>query len=143
MEKKMNVNDFVFPVMCVESDFIRIESKYDSLTTTMKAAIKNGMFRDLMIIDSIGNCLQIKDAKKLYGIGFLWGYNIFLNQKIRVELIPDGEPFNLSLDEVRAKVLKVFRGNRSFWASGGNFEEIEQAILNAKTIPEIIDNIPA
>jgi len=139
----MNVSNLNYPLICFAQDDVFIQNSESDLTSCNKLAIKKGFYKDQLLVDSSGIGLEIANAKKLHGIGFLWGYNIFLEQRVRVELIPDGDPFKLSLDEVRAKVLKVFRDNRSFWASGGNFEEIEQAILNAKTIPEIIDSIPA
>lgn len=128
--------------MCIEQDFIRIEKTYDSLTTTMKAGIKNGMFRDLLVIDLIGNCLEIENALKLHGLGFLWGYNCFFNQKVKIKLIPKGEPYSISFQEVKKRAIKTLKANKGFWESGGNFNEILHGVEQAKNISEIIEIIP-
>ncbi len=139
----MNAKNLKYPLLWFSQDLVDVAQAEEGIIVCTRAALHSDFFDNLLLVDANGYAIRIIGAKKLHGVGFLWGYNIFLNQKIRVELIPDGEPFKLSLDEVRAKVLKVLRGNRSFWESGGNFEEIEQAIVDAKAIPEIISSIPA
>jgi hypothetical protein len=55
----------------------------------------------MTVVDSNGTGIKIKDAHKLHGVGLFWGYKLFLNQRIRVELEPSGEPFAVSVAEVR------------------------------------------
>jgi hypothetical protein len=77
-----------FPVLCFYGDLVRTRESYDKLTTTTAAGLKNGYFRDLLLVDSGGRAIRLTDARKLRGIGPFFGYNIFMNQRIKVELEP-------------------------------------------------------
>jgi hypothetical protein len=133
----MKLPSFLFPVLCFWRELIRVTASLNQLTTTTRAGLTNGMFNSLLIVDGQGQAIKIKDAHKLHGIGLFWGYNIFLNQRIRVELEPSGEPFSISVDEVRGLVLKSFH-TRHGWATRGDFEELEANVQKAASIPEII-----
>jgi hypothetical protein len=134
----MNVSDFKFPVICFGPNFcLRIRQDWDSLTITTRAGLKNGLFDHLLIVDSQGCVLSVKNAKKLYGVGRFWGYNIFLNQRIKVELITEDKTIQISVEEVKKYVFKSF-ANWHGWASRGDFGELKKSVANAKTITEII-----
>jgi hypothetical protein len=100
-------------------------------------ALRNGWFENLSVVDSKGIKLSIAGAKKLRGVGFLWGYNIFLNQRIKVELFTKGAPTQASISDVKQLVLNSFRKWHG-WASRGDFDELRDAVKNASSIPEII-----
>ena len=73
----------------------------DALTTCTKVALKNGYFDDLLIVDANGVGYQVKGARKLHGVGPFFGYNIFLNQRIKVELLTDGPRFRFLSTRLR------------------------------------------
>lgn len=132
----MTKPNFEFPVICFFGKFVRVEESFDSLTQTTKTGIKNGIFRDLLIVDSAVTAFHVKDAKKVNGIGFLGGWNIFLNQKIRVELEIEEEPKKTTLDEVKQKVLKCFFAWHG-WSSGGNLPELKKRVQAAASVREL------
>jgi hypothetical protein len=136
----MQEEAFRFPVLCFWRDLIRIRRSWELLTTTTRAGIKNGMFRDLLLVDSDGLAVRVKDAHKLHGVGLFRGYNIFLNQRIKVKLELSGDPFRMQLDDVRQMVLKSFQSRRG-WSSRDDFDELKASIENARSIPEIIERL--
>ncbi|MFH1932549.1 MAG: hypothetical protein ABIN18_13305 [Pseudomonadota bacterium] len=95
-------------------------------------------FENLLLVDSDGNALKVHGAKKICGVGRCWGYNIFLNQRIRAELIFEGEFFPISVDEVRKYVLMSFKRWHG-WATRGDFKELVRSIHKAQSIREIIE----
>jgi hypothetical protein len=131
--RNMNKANIEFPVICFYGKLIRVADSYDSLTRTTKAGVKNGMFRDLFIVDRTETEFYVKDAKKLHGIGIFGGWNIFLNQKIRVQLEIDEEPKKITLDEVKQKVLKSFSSWHG-WSSGGNLPELKRLVQEAASV---------
>lgn len=58
----------------------------EQLKTTNSLAIKNNFFDNASLIDVEGKYFEIKSVRKIKALGFFWGYNIFLNRKIEVEL---------------------------------------------------------
>ena len=133
----MGVDAIKFPVICFWQDLIRIRFDKASLITTTKAGIKNGMFTDLFIVDSDYSGFVVKSAKKLHGVGFLWGFNIFLNQNIRVELTFEGKPRKVALDEIKGRIFQSFQKWHG-WATRGDFDELQEKVRNAQSISEII-----
>ncbi len=63
----------------------------------------------MLIVEASGKAYKVTSAKKLHGVGPFWGYNIFLNQKIKVELLFEGKPFQITADEVKKRVLLSFK----------------------------------
>lgn len=133
----MTVNDLHFPIICFWRHLFRIEKTAESFTTTTKAGLKNRMFENVLVIGSNGQAASVKSAKKLHSIGPFWGFNIFLNQRIKVELFFEGEPFVISVDDVRKRVLSSFRKWHG-WQTRDDFDELKTAIEKASTVAEII-----
>jgi hypothetical protein len=67
----MRETDFNFPVLCFTRDFIRVREDYDTLARTTRAGVKNGMFDNLLVVDSTETAVRVRTAKKLRGIGLL------------------------------------------------------------------------
>jgi len=116
------------------------ENSMDDITTTNVLGLKKGYYNKLTIIDSAGYCFRVRSAEKLHGIGFLHGYNIFLNQRIRVKLSFEGEPFSIPFEEVRVLVLKVMQTppEMHFGDTRGDYEELLEDVKKAQSIREII-----
>jgi hypothetical protein len=134
------LSKLTFPLLCVRGELIRVRTSLDALTTTTKAGLKNGYFRGLVLVDSRGQAVPIKDAHKLRGVGLFWGYNVFLNQRIKVELELSGEPFTVSLNEVKEMVRKSFQRWHG-WSTRDDFEELKAAVESARSISEIIERL--
>jgi hypothetical protein len=134
----MTVNDLKFPVLVFSAQYLYVEMDALSLTTCTKAALRNGYFKGMVIVDSGGFLSKVREAKKLFGLGPFWGYNIFFNQVIRVELMFAAEPSKTTVEEVLLQVLSSFRG-RSAWRSRDDYSSLKSSIEMAPTIVDIID----
>ena len=81
-----SLEDLQFPVLCRSQNLVLIKLTEDELTTCNKLGLKNGWYRGMTVVDSKGTGIKIKDAHKLHGVGLFWGYNVFLNQRIKLAL---------------------------------------------------------
>jgi hypothetical protein len=119
---KRNVLDFTivkFPVIALKSSVIYFGREKDDIVTCTKTALNKGFYKGLKIIDSDGVLFTIKDAKKVETVGPLWGYNIFLNQKLRVELNLAAMYEKVSLEDFKIQILRIINGDKFFWDSDG------------------------
>jgi len=108
----------------------------DDLTQSTKAALRNGYFSGQLIVDSTGKALKVGGAKKLHGVGPFCGYNVFLNQRIKVELQLDGELSQVDLSQTRERVLKALRGSQG-WDAGDDADALIASVEQAKSISDI------
>jgi hypothetical protein len=99
--------------------------------------LKKGHFVGLLIVDSTGKAVRVRNARKLHGIGRFGGYNIFLNQKIRVELELDGALFQMSLHEVKSRLMADFHSDGGHWDSCEDFDDLVSFVRSANAIDEI------
>ena len=126
-----------FPVLCFSQGIVFVKQDLESLSICTKAALRYGYFKNLWLVDLNHHRFNIRSAKKLHGVGRFWGYNLFLNQKIRVELAFKNEQ-SVSLDEIKGAVFKSFR-NWHGWASADNFEELKSTVKAATSVHELIN----
>ena len=133
----MTVTDFSYPVLCFNQGIMEIMPNEDTLTTSNKLGLRRAWYKGLLVIDTHGTTCKVRDAKKLHGVGWFGGYNLFLNQRIKVELVFEGPPFQMSVEEVRQRVLDSFK-RWSGWKTRDDFDELKAAIEHAPSIPEVI-----
>jgi hypothetical protein len=134
---KMTANELTFPVVCFHRHLLRVRNDWDALVTTTTAGVKNGMFDNMLVVDSSGKAIRVKSARKLHGVGLFWGFNPMVGRRIKVELVYDGDLFPMTVDEVRNLVLGSFK-NRHGWQTRGDFDELKAAVEKASTVAEII-----
>ena len=127
-----------FPVVCFHREYALLLRRWDDLTVTTSHALKHGKLRDLLLVDSAGTAVRVGDAKKLHGVGPLGGYDLFLNQKIAVELSFAGEPFRMSLADFKQRLRQSFEEWEG-WESASNFDELEEKVERAASFEEIFD----
>lgn len=75
------------------------------------------------------------------GIGPFWGYNIFLNQNIRLKLVLSVETLELTLPDVKNKVVTAINKERDFWSSGGNINQIRKLVIDSPSIADLIQKL--
>jgi hypothetical protein len=127
-----------YPVLCFSQNLARVKNSSDELTVCSKRALrKGGYFDNMLIVDNLGSGLKIKGAEKLHGVGIFWGYNIFLNQRIKVRLLVDGSLLHVSIADVKKHISKSFRRWHG-WATRDDFKELKVSIEKAQSISEII-----
>jgi hypothetical protein len=112
----------------------------DEVTHCSKGALKSDFFTGQLLVDSLGAVLKITGAKKLRGVGPFWGYNIFLNQRIEVQLISDSPPGRLDLDSIRERVLIAFCSKQG-WNASADLRELAESITRAQSIKEITNAV--
>jgi hypothetical protein len=126
-----------FPILSLTKRAALVSRNADELPTCGKGGLRNGWFNSLLLVDSNGQGWVVNGARKLHGVGPFWGYNIFLNQRIKVDLLISDGPFRASVEDVRNRVLKSLR-NWHGGATDGGVEELKQAVEGAASISEII-----
>lgn len=133
----MTESEIAFPVLCRHKGTLFTFGSRESLTKTTSAALRGGLFDGLRMIDSTGKEAIVESARKICGVGLFWGFNVFLNQRIRVALSMRDTGRTFSPDEVRAMVLRDFRTWHG-WQSRGDFEVLKKAIERAESTSEIL-----
>jgi hypothetical protein len=120
----------------LEGDNVAVRDA-DALTRTTSAAVRGRLFEGLRVIDSQGQESVARGAKVLGGVGWFWGFNVFLNRRVRIDidLHPTGEV--LALEEVRRLVLKDFASWHG-WEGREDLEALRAAVTSASTVGEII-----
>lgn len=126
-----------FPVLCFNQGLLVAFETMDELTQANKRALKNGWFDGLLVIGSNLIAIRMRGARKLHGIGRMRGYNVFLEQRIRVALEPGQPPTEMVLADVKKLVRESFRQWHG-WSSRGDFEELQSAVEQAQSADEII-----
>jgi hypothetical protein len=109
----------------------------EHLTLNTASGLRGGYYRDLRLVDSRGKWFRVRSARKLHGVGPVWGYNLFLNQRIRVALELDDEHRQADVAEVRHIVLKEFSAWHG-WKSRGDFQSLRRRVQAARTLPDIL-----
>jgi hypothetical protein len=134
----MHVVDFNYPVIAFQKGggyWIYRDSS--SVVTANRTALKKGYLNDLLLVDSDGRAIKIESATKLHGVGPFFGFNIFFQRRIKVELKFKDAPFAVSPDEVRNWVFKSWK-EFPIDESAGNFDERKSRIEAASSVAEII-----
>ncbi len=133
----MNAEQLAFPVLGIFKDTTASYRTFDSLTVTTSAALRGGFFNGLRIIDSNGVEAVVRSATRLGGVGLFWGFNVFLNQRIRVALELESTGKTLITGQVRQIVLRDFR-NWHGWESREDFDQLKDAVQKASSVGEIL-----
>ena|SRR5688500_11339524 len=129
-----------FPVLCFAQEILQVHDDAAGLTTCTKTALSNGYFDDLRVVDANGIAHHVRRAEKIGGIGLMRGFNVFLNQRIRVRLFEEPTVEQWSVDEVRARLLQSF-GSWSGWSATGDFDERRQALSRTTTLAALVAEV--
>jgi hypothetical protein len=136
MEKIFQKPMLEFPIIAFSKNSFHIARNENEILICTKIALKNNFYKEMNIVDCTGASYNILNAKKIKGIGLFWGYNIFLNQKIKVELIYKDDCSNLNIELFKSKVLNYIKKER--WDSSDNFEDIKLKINQLNNFKQII-----
>jgi hypothetical protein len=142
-DSSIKISNVAFPIIAFSKDnSIHYARQESEITTCTKVSLKNNYFKNLKIIDSEGFIYIIENARKTGTIGPFWGYNILLNQKLKVELLFKNKSKNpIELKELKDKILTAFKKDEYFWNSDGNLEIRKTFIQKAGTHREIITHL--
>lgn len=140
MNENDSANTLHFPVLQFSQGGLFPATSDTSLTTCSRTALKNGFYSGLLILDSGGKTRTVTGAKKLKGVGPLWGYNFFLNQRIAIELIWSGDTGSMTKNEVESLVLRTIQSSPS-WTGSLDLAEITESIIAADSVGRIVEII--
>lgn len=136
----MAVRDLTFPVLCFYKSTLFAASSSDTLTRTTSAALRGGLFNGLRVVDSTGTEYVVETVRKLHGIGPFWGFNIFLNRTVRIDITLVETGKQLGVDEVRRLVIRDFRKWHG-WESRDDYEQLKASVQTAGSVSEIMHHL--
>ncbi|GGG59620.1 hypothetical protein [Hymenobacter glacieicola] len=129
------MNEIVFPVaLFTNQSRPYIYKSEEDLTTANAKALKNNFFNDSFIVDSSNYKFLITSVEKIHGIGLFGGYNIFLNQKVRIKLNLIRDLKELSLNNFLSEVIK----RKKHYHGNISYEEIVSNISSCGSIKDLI-----
>jgi hypothetical protein len=146
----MTTSDLVYPLILIgTSGDIHVCIDEDWLTTMNRTTLKSGGYNGCVIVDSEGRWAKVEDTVFVSGKGSFWGYTIFMDRIIRVELLLSHKAVETSLDDVKQRVLRYMKadlgsvGDTDQWL--GEMRKIKEA-QTVRGIAEILlpyyDNRP-
>lgn len=135
----MSYNNIKYPILVIDkSKNIYYARNEDEITICNSRYLEDGEYKGLEIIDLEGNLYIIDNAFKIRNIGGIFGYNFFLQRKIKVKLEIKLKPIKLSLENFKNKIIDTYFFHREFWDSGGDLQDIVNFINKGNSIKEII-----
>ena len=129
-----------YPVLEFAKGMVFPARRVEELEQCTKPALRSGFFNDLLLIDSSGKSWKIAGARKLRGVGPVFGFNVFLNQRIQVALTASGPEQIVGVEEVRRLVLSAIRGKQE-WNSTEDSDELVAIVDRAQSISEIANAV--
>ena len=133
----MNAHSVAYPALCFSQGNVSVINDEAQLTTCGTLAIKNGYFKNMTLIGADGLAHKVNGADKLHGVGLFGGYRLLRSRRIRVRPIFKGDAAPVTLDEVKDWIFQSFRKWHG-WEARGDFDELQQNVRKAQTIPELI-----
>ncbi len=136
----INMDEVSFPVLCKYKNMIFASRSLDALTDTTSSAVKGGLFDQMVVVDSSGTQHTVVKAKVIGGIGLFFGFNIFLNRRIRVNLEFRRDFRKWTLEDVKDVVLSDLQSFHG-WQSRLDFYDLKNQIRSASSIKDVLDLI--
>jgi len=134
----MTVSELAFPVLAFSKYGLESKSSAEELRVEFKAALDDGIFANLPMVDASGRTFRVVDTKILGGAGPLWGFSLLYSRRLRIELELGLAENQMTLEEGRGRVLKNFRSWHG-WESRDDFDDLREAVSRAESIREIAE----
>ena len=134
----VSVNNINFPVNCFSQSYILIYQTQDELTTCGVKELKDGLYKNMIIVDSNENGYKLKDSSRIKYVGPFWGFRLFYSRQITVELIFESGPFHVSLEKLKELICDAIDKGPEFWSSAGDIDELKAETRKANTFHEVI-----
>jgi hypothetical protein len=137
------LENFRFPVIAVKGAIVHLYETPAALTTCTRAALKSGWFHDLLLVDVSGTGRRVRRAERIGTVGPFWGFDIFLSQRLRVALQFDGEPFLVSLPDLKRHLLNALEARPEHWDRGQSLPVWRARITEATSRNELLQLLAA
>ena len=135
------VADLRFPVLALSGPTIFVRRDTEHLLTCGEAALTNGYFSQLRLIDSDLNEYPVLDVAKVANVGLFGGWRPFYaSRKIRVNLTL-GTAQRISLDDAKDSVIATMNQDREFWESAGDLEDQAVEIRALDSFAELVQRL--
>lgn len=136
----MDIWELAYPVIVFgRHGIVQVIVDEDTMTTATARQLKVGWFRGLDVVDSASRSVRIKDAKFVSGKGPFWGYTICLGRIIRIALTLEDKFGELSLDQVKEKVLRRMKTEMDSVAGEDYWQDEMDKLSSATTMAELIE----
>ncbi|HEY5811468.1 MAG TPA: hypothetical protein VIT23_02295 [Terrimicrobiaceae bacterium] len=128
-----------FPIIAItpKQKVVSVYHTLERLATCSSSALKKGYYAEMEIIDDSNKLFFVASAKKLHGVGRLWGFSLLYGRLIRVEIELSERLQTLSLDEAKKRILEVARGGTWDATEVGYLRGIRRKIQEAQSIEAI------
>lgn len=126
-------------MLAIENQVVEVYHNDDELTQCSRTALSDGWFKGLTLIDAELRRFTVRDATKIGTIGALWGFDIFLNQRLRVSLQFAGLEEKVSLEQVKGMLQRAIDADPDHWESGGELNRLRESIDRANGYLELIE----
>lgn len=126
-----------FPVAMINTEKILEFSRDErDLTSCSKIALKNGFYKNLVIIDSNG--IKYISVDAFSSDSKLWN---LLKETVHIKIVFADYVEQLDIADIRKLILTAMQNNRDFWEAGGNYSELEAIVSTGKTAKAIIKTL--
>lgn len=115
-------NDFKYPLIALNHQQIHIARNEKEILVCSKKALSNNFFKNMKIIDSSETLFNIDNAIKIKGHGLFFGYNIFLNRKLKIDLIVKSKN-KININDFKKLLLQHL--DSDFLISNENYHRID------------------
>ena len=129
-----------FPIAILEENdpIIYVYKDDKTLRKTSEELLKEGVWHNCEIIDSIGRRFSILEVKKI-GLRGLFGWVPALKGKSIWVDFNFSELRRVELDEFKLLVINKLGQNPDFWEKGWDVEELKEEIRNSISFKEVIE----
>ena len=134
------LSELRFPVLCFSADDIFPVRSCTDLTTGTSYALRRRRYQNLEIIDQGNALVKVTEVKKVSGIGPFWGYNIFLNQRIKLHFAVDKVKTVLDFEDVKRRVLATVHRSM-LWNSLVGFDELKADLERSTDTQGLIETL--
>jgi hypothetical protein len=136
MENYLNVTDVHFPIIIIQKGFALVSLDEKRLVESRASALRQKWHEGLKFVDADLKLYQVIRAEKVRGIGPLWGYNIFLNQKIEIKLLQKESAYEISLDSLKSLIMGSKKA-MEMWRTRDDYQVLISKIDNANSFESL------
>jgi hypothetical protein len=136
-ERDLNPDEVNFPALALSGPIAHVYFSWEQLTRCTSQALKNGWFKNLVLIDSSGRQFRLSNARKIGPAGPLWGFHPF-GRRVRIVPLITAEASAVTLSQVKVQVSRTIAADRAFWSSGGALEALESDLASASSTGAVI-----
>ena len=130
MNETVGVDAIEYPALGFSQGTVWVISGCSDLTTATEAGLRSGYFDNLTIVDLNGLQRRVSGVTIVRRCGFLWS-------RYLVNPVLESGQTELSTDQVRKRVLTAL--DHPSWSSVYGVQEIQQRVLEASSIAELIE----